>query len=660
MKRLSPISVAALLGLLVCYGNDVFASSQQGIKTKVAVVSNVVKEGLATGVVKLLSKFAGRASVFVHQHRIGAVALGTLGLGVLIERGIRWYKHRRQVEESPDTFKEALNAYIDAYGVYQHNIENILQISFTTVPLLSVLSVLSKKQGFTTIPSLNSVPMKVALENAVRNLNIIQLLGPWGLTACAKLLSFIPLPFGLHEAWVRYRKAWRVLTDVMRRQSVRKEDIDEYESDAHSHIPVGVKSDLLRYCEQLESSGVVPYQKKQSQEKIEWIGDVPRNISELIDEINNPERYKSIGLQLPRGILMLGDPGLGKTFAAQYIRQQTGCEFISIKAPDLIKKYVGDSGRTIKQLYTIAERKAEQSRRPCIIFIDEADAVLGERQGADVDQGHTLVSREILDALFPLMDGDHTAGNVITILASNMPQSFFDNGLTMRTQRITHIINMEYPDEERCLALLRYEANRSPITRILIQDEVLVGIAKNAAERKFTPDNIRGLMQEVVRAIAHNIREGKLADIKSLESDDWKKLLCNHLKCAFETFASRLDRSSRGRHGAAALLPELNNQDMARQPSVVLDQLRSSLGGGGRLSAAQELESLLQTCLPNRGIQTDFAAISPRGRSNSLPSLGHFCQTGLPGLVAGNQERQHSRAVTPFAQISARAQVATP
>lgn len=221
---------------------------------------------------------------------------------------------------------------------------------------------------------------------------------------------------------------------------------------------------------------------------------------------------------------MLGDPGVGKTFAAQYIAQETNCPFESTKATDLmVDVYVGTYARNTNILFKRASEKAKKAGRPTIVFIDEADAVLADRQQSDPHQGHSHTNAEILNTLFPLMDGDKTVENVIVILASNMPLEFFDKALKERTKRITHIIRMDFPDEAACLAMLRDAANRHPQTKHLLLDAhagIFTDLAHRAHANHFTPDNLYGLIDQAVRTT--------IAQARRAISDSYKAQMGHH------------------------------------------------------------------------------------------------------------------------------------
>jgi len=516
MKK-SSLWLVFCLGLLVCCTGQVSASQAATSAKASAGIAQTVQGGLGRHVVTFLGQCAQRASAFISKQptavKMGAVALAASGLGKLVARGVHWYRTGElgmtgEVQLS-DTFQDALSQWIDLYEAYHNQIEQTKRTIRFMVPALLGLN------KFNTLRA-HHVTQSRAMEEAVVTsagyFGLVAGFGDFVVEKCAQLVSSIPSPAFLRTSLQAARlNATRALNNVrriVRDEHITQDDIQKYEEEKHLRLSPEIKGHLLN-C--IQTSSKSTSRKKQAQENpIVWIGDRQIDIESLIDQIENPEAYKEQGISFPRGILMLGDPGLGKTFAARYIAQQAGCPFKSIKATDLMTGlYVGTPARKINDLYQKAAQEAKETGKPCVIFIDEADAVLEDRQNSDPHQGHSHVNNEILNTLFPLMDGDKTVENVITILASNMPQEFFDKALVERTKRITHIIHMKYPDEARCLQMLRDAAKKHALTKKLIAEgsdaSLLADLAKQAAECHFTPDNLYGLMEQLSRTIVGQV-----------------------------------------------------------------------------------------------------------------------------------------------------------
>lgn len=132
----------------------------------------------------------------------------------------------------------------------------------------------------------------------------------------------------------------------------------------------------------------------------------------ILDPIENPEKFEQLGLSMPAGILLYGPPGCGKTLLAKAISNQSGANFISVKGPELLDKYVGESERAVRQVF---ERARASS--PCIIFFDELDS-LCPRRGSD-GAGSGGVSERVVNQLLTEMDGLDDRKRYVKLFFSN-------------------------------------------------------------------------------------------------------------------------------------------------------------------------------------------------------------------------------------------------
>ena len=134
----------------------------------------------------------------------------------------------------------------------------------------------------------------------------------------------------------------------------------------------------------------------------------------VLEPISNPERFKELGLPLPAGVMLYGPPGCGKTLLAKAIAAESGANFISVKGPELLDKYVGESERAVRRVF---ERARASS--PCIVFFDELDS-LCPRRGSDSGGGG--VSERVVNQLLTEMDGLESRRSVFVIAATNRPE----------------------------------------------------------------------------------------------------------------------------------------------------------------------------------------------------------------------------------------------
>jgi len=120
----------------------------------------------------------------------------------------------------------------------------------------------------------------------------------------------------------------------------------------------------------------------------------------ILRPIADPERFAELGLAMPAGVLLFGPPGCGKTLLAKAIANESGANFISIKGPELLDKYVGESERAVRQVFARAQASA-----PCVVFFDELDALCPRRGGGSSGGSESGVSERVVNQLLTEMDG---------------------------------------------------------------------------------------------------------------------------------------------------------------------------------------------------------------------------------------------------------------
>lgn len=134
----------------------------------------------------------------------------------------------------------------------------------------------------------------------------------------------------------------------------------------------------------------------------------------VLEPIRNPEKFKALGIPLPAGVLLYGPPGCGKTLLAKAIANESGANFISVKGPELLDKYVGESERSVRLVF---ERARASS--PCVVFFDELDSLCPKRGGDSSGGG---VSERVVNQLLTEMDGLESRRSVFVIAATNRPE----------------------------------------------------------------------------------------------------------------------------------------------------------------------------------------------------------------------------------------------
>ncbi|MGC8648885.1 MAG: CDC48 family AAA ATPase [Candidatus Micrarchaeia archaeon] len=183
--------------------------------------------------------------------------------------------------------------------------------------------------------------------------------------------------------------------------------------------------------------------------------DVKEELREACElPVKNPEAFEKIGIRPLKGILLVGAPGTGKTLLAKAVATERESNMISIKGPEVLSKYVGESEKAVREVF----RKARLAA-PCIIFIDEIDAITGIRGEGD----DSMVTERVVDTLLTELDGLHEMKNVIVLAATNRPD-MIDPAL-LRPGRIDKIIEIPLPDEETRFAIFKVHTKCMPLDK---------------------------------------------------------------------------------------------------------------------------------------------------------------------------------------------------
>ncbi len=171
---------------------------------------------------------------------------------------------------------------------------------------------------------------------------------------------------------------------------------------------------------------------------------------EIVDFLKSPKRYIELGARIPKGILMVGPPGTGKTYLSKAIAGEAGVPFFSISGSDFVEMFVGVGASRVRDLFENAKKNA-----PCIVFIDEIDAV-GRRRGAGLGGGHDE-REQTLNQLLVEMDGFSDNEGIIMIAATNRPD-ILDPAL-LRPGRLT----------ERLLSAVRMFVKEKKLLRSILK-----------------------------------------------------------------------------------------------------------------------------------------------------------------------------------------------
>jgi len=207
--------------------------------------------------------------------------------------------------------------------------------------------------------------------------------------------------------------------------------------------------DPLVYNMSHEDPGNISYAQ------IGGLGEQIRQLREVVElPLINPELFRRVGITPPKGCLLYGAPGTGKTLLARAVASQLDCNFLKVVSSAIVDKYIGESARMIREMFNYA-----RDHQPCIIFMDEIDAIGGRRfsEGTSADREIQRTLMELLNQ----MDGFDALGQVKIIMATNRPDTL-DPAL-LRPGRLDRKIEISLPNEQSRLDILKIHAG--PITK---------------------------------------------------------------------------------------------------------------------------------------------------------------------------------------------------
>ena len=195
--------------------------------------------------------------------------------------------------------------------------------------------------------------------------------------------------------------------------------------------------------------------------------EAKENLTEIVDYLHNPEKYREIGASMPKGILLVGPPGTGKTMLAKAVAGEANVPFFSMSGSEFVERFVGMGASKVRDLFSQAKEKA-----PCIVFIDEIDAIGKKRDG---QLGGNDEREQTLNQLLTEMDGFEGNNGVIILAATNRPESL-DPAL-LRPGRFDRRVPVELPDLKGREEILKVHARKIK----LYEDVDFAKIAKMAS-----------------------------------------------------------------------------------------------------------------------------------------------------------------------------------
>jgi len=316
------------------------------------------------------------------------------------------------------------------------------------------------------------------------------------------------------------------------------------------------------------------------------IDEAKQELQEIVDFLKNPEKFQALGARIPRGVLLVGAPGTGKTLLAKAVAGEAGVPFFSISGSDFVEMFVGVGASRVRDLFDQAKKHA-----PCIVFVDEIDAV-GRQRGAGLGGGHDE-REQTLNQLLVEMDGFEGTTGIIVVAATNRPD-ILDSAL-LRPGRFDRQVVIDRPDvlgREQILAVhakgkplrtdvdLKVLARRTPgftgaDLSNLINEAALIAARANKREIEM-PD----LEMAIDKVVAGPEKKTRIISAKEKEMTAYHEvghaLMCKLLKNAHPLH--KVSIIPRGfALGLTMFLPE--EDIMSQTRSQLIDQIGVSLGG---------------------------------------------------------------------------------
>ena len=314
--------------------------------------------------------------------------------------------------------------------------------------------------------------------------------------------------------------------------------------------------------------------------------EAKEELAEVVEFLKHPKKFNDLGARIPKGVLLFGPPGTGKTLLAKAVAGEAGVAFFSISGSDFVEMFVGVGASRVRDLFAQAKKNS-----PCIIFIDEIDAV-GRQRGANVGGGHDE-REQTLNQLLVEMDGFAANEGIIIIAATNRPD-ILDRAL-LRPGRFDRQIVVDKPDVQGRIAILKVHTKGKPIANDADLDVLarrtpgftgadlanLVNEAELLAARRNKHEiNMTELEESIERVMAGPERKSKVM------SEDEKKLTAYHegghalvgMMLKHADPVHKVTIIPRGRAGGYTLMLPKEDRSYATR-SELLDRLKVAMGG---------------------------------------------------------------------------------
>lgn len=282
-----------------------------------------------------------------------------------------------------------------------------------------------------------------------------------------------------------------------------------------------------------------------------------RKVREMVElPLKRPEIFEKLGIEPPKGVLLYGVPGTGKTLLARAVANESDANFIVINGPEVMSKFYGESEKKIREIFEEAEKNA-----PSIIFIDEIDAIAPKRE-----EGNGEVEKRVVSQLLTMMDGLQSRGKVVVIGATNRPNAI-DPALR-RPGRFDREVELSVPDKDGRLQILKIHTRNMPLTKNVNLEEL--------AEKTygFVGADLEALTKEAAMCVLRrNVHKFNLDEDKQIPDE-----VLNELKITRDDFSDALK----------TVRPSAMREVLVETPDVRWDDI------GGIENSKQELKEAIE------------------------------------------------------------------
>ncbi|MCD8329204.1 MAG: ATP-dependent zinc metalloprotease FtsH [Lachnospiraceae bacterium] len=333
--------------------------------------------------------------------------------------------------------------------------------------------------------------------------------------------------------------------------------------------------------------------------------EAKENLTEIVEYLHNPDKYKEIGASMPKGILLVGPPGTGKTMLAKAVAGEAGFPFFSMSGSEFVEMFVGMGASKVRDLFRQAKEKA-----PCIVFIDEIDAI-GKKRGGQY--GGNDEREQTLNQLLTEMDGFEGNNGVIILAATNQPDAL-DPALT-RPGRFDRRVPVELPDLKGREDILRVHAKK-----IKVADNVDFGAIARMASGASGAELANIVNEAALRAV----RDGRTFATQSDLEESIEVVIAGYQKknAILTDHEKRIVSYHEIGH---ALVAAMQTQSAPVQKITIIPRTSGALGytmqveeGNHYLMTKEEMENKIATLAGGRAAEELVFGSVTTGASNDI------------------------------------------